>query len=1023
MKGKQRVSRVAVFFSALFVILLFYQFTPYEGLRLFARPGEETIDPAFLHVSEQWADSVLNSLSMDERIAQMIMIAAYSNNNDKNEQEVVKAIRSHNIGGLIFFQGSPYRQAVLTNAYQELAKTPMLIAMDAEWGLGMRLDSTISYPRQMMLGAIKDEKIIYDMGRQVAGQLSRLGVHINFAPVADINNNASNPVINSRSFGEDRGNVTSKAILYMRGMQENGIIAVAKHFPGHGDTDVDSHYDLPVIKHGIVRLDSLEFFPFRELINKGVAGFMIAHMYMPALDSTPDIPSSLSPVIVDTLLKQNLGFKGLIFTDAMSMQGITDFHKPEEAVELAVTAGNDILVMPGDVQVAVNAVSRMLRRGLITEEEVNARCKKILLAKYWCGLANYAPIDMESLYTDLHREKYQLLRRQLIETSVTLIENRNDIIPFRRLDTLNISSLSFGATNDSSFQKSLSLYAQVRHYFVPGEKTGNRELINIAADNGNILIVSVHSNDIRATRNYGIPDEVIKVVDSLAVRKRVVLCVFGNPYLLNRFSNPAAFESVILSYENSSAVQEITAQMLFGAIGIKGMMPVSAGPWKYREGYEIEPLGRLKYSLPLEAGMDSDTLKMIDAIIAAAIDTQAMPGCQVLVARKGIVVLNKAYGKFTYDGDQKVNTGDLYDIASLTKVCATTPMIMKLTEQGKIDINGKLADYLPYLVNTNKKDILIRDVMMHQARLQAWIPFYYSLLEPLFKGQSLFTTTISASNPYRLAAEQYVNRYTGFKQGTASTVYSFEYPVQVARGIYLKKDIIDTVYRNIANSPLRDKNEYLYSDLGFYLFSMMMDTITGESLDLLASKEYYSKLGAYRLCYHPLERYDINEIVPTENDQFYRKQVLQGYVHDQGAALIGGVSGHAGLFSNANDLAKLFQMYLNGGEYGGERYLEAKTIEQFTRGGQGVEKNRRALGFDKPEPDTTKSGPSCLSASPVSYGHSGFTGTMAWNDPQYELVYIFLSNRVYPDANNNRLSEMNIRTNVQQVIYNAIIDK
>jgi CubicO group peptidase (beta-lactamase class C family) len=400
-----------------------------------------------------------------------------------------------------------------------------------------------------------------------------------------------------------------------------------------------------------------------------------------------------------------------------------------------------------------------------------------------------------------------------------------------------------------------------------------------------------------------------------------------------------------------------------------------------------------------------------------------MPGCQVLVARKGIVVLNKAYGKFIYDGDQGVNTGDLYDIASLTKVCSTTPVIMKLCEQGNVDINNRLSDYLHYLKNTNKRDILIRDIMMHQARLQAWIPFYYSLLEPVFRGQSLFSKTVSATNSFGLAADQFVNRYTGFRNGVVSPRLSDDYPFEVAGDIYLTRAIIDTVYMAIVNSPLRDKQEYLYSDLGFYLFSMMMDTITGKSLDVLAEELFYNKLGAYRLCYHPLERYDVREIVPTENDQFFRKQILQGYVHDQGAALLGGVSGHAGLFSNANDLAKLFQMYLNGGEYGGERYLEAKTIEQFTRGGQGMEKNRRALGFDKPEPDTTKSGPSCLSASTVSYGHSGFTGTMVWNDPEYDIVYVFLSNRVYPDANNNRLAEMNIRTDIQQVVYNAIIDK
>ncbi|MBN1157838.1 MAG: serine hydrolase, partial [Bacteroidales bacterium] len=703
---KRKTGRCVLILLVTAISSSFYHFTPdtgkdYSEFRL--RKVAES--PGFLKAPDYWADSVLMSLSMEERIAQMIMVAAYSDHNKENEQEVKELIQTYNIGGLIFFHGSPYHQAGLTNIYQSIAKTPLCIAMDAEWGIGMRLDSTISYPRQMMLGASRNEKFIYEMGSQIAEQLSRIGVHINFAPVADVNNNPENPVINSRSFGEDRANVTSKSLLYMRGMQDNGIMAVAKHFPGHGDTDIDSHADLPVISHSFSRLDSLELFPFKELINSGISGIMTAHLQIPAIDSLDGIPSSLSRIVIDSLLKGELGFNGLVFTDAMSMKGITNYFLPEEAVEKAVLAGNDILVMPGDVRLAIKTISGMIRDGIISEGEINSRCQKILLAKFWMGLSEYKPVDLQNINNDLNKDEYRLLERKLIESSLTVLSNKNGLLPFRRLDTLSIASVSFGDPGDSTFQKSLNLYTTVRQYHIQeGAKYVWDSILN-EISNCNIVIANLHSNDRRAGTQYGIANDMIELIDLLSKFRNVVLNVFANPYILDRFEDPDRFSAIVVSYENSDIVQDLSAQMMFGAFGASGMLPVSVGRWNaLLSGQEVQGINRLKYSIPLEAGMNRKILEQIDDTISVSIACQAMPGCQVMVVRNGIVIMNKAYGHHEYNGVRKVKTTDLYDLASVTKAGATVPAIMKLYDEGILDIREKISAYLPDLKSTNKRN-------------------------------------------------------------------------------------------------------------------------------------------------------------------------------------------------------------------------------------------------------------------------------------------------------------------------------
>ena len=1004
---------------------LFYRFIPAEQMDSRALRFRDTrADPEFLQAPSDWVDSVLNSLTLEQRIAQMIMVAAYSNNKDRNEAEVAKLVKDQKIGGLVFFQGTPCKQAELTNYYQSLAATPLLIAMDAEWGLAMRLDSTIRYPRQLMLGAIEDERLIFDMGTQIALQLKRLGVHVNFAPVTDLNNNPDNPVINSRSFGADLVSVTRKALFYMIGLENNGILAVAKHFPGHGDTDTDSHEEIPVLNHSRNRLDSLELFPYRELIYNGLSGVMAAHLHVPALDDRPDIPASFSALVIDSLLKKELGFKGLVFSDALSMKAITRLYKPEKAAEMAFIAGNDVLLMPEDVPDVIDNLAKMVRHGKIGREIVDRRCRKILAAKYWAGLNQYKPVDLHNLQADLNKPEYVLLQRQLTESALTLLQNRNRIIPLRHLDTLRVAALAFSDRHDSVFQQTLGLYMPVKCFGLKGNGPENTDSIFNLLKQYNLLIVSIHSNDPSPLQHYGVSSRTIGLIDSLSSRHNVILSLFANPYLLDRFTRPEQLRSVLVSFENSAITQELAAQAIFGATDIRGGLPVSLKQWPdLQAGIHVNGLGRLKFTIPLEAGMSADTLAGIDPIIQAAIDNQAIPGCQLLVARKGRVILNRTYGTQVYGEKRPVRPNDLYDLASVTKVAATTQVVMRLTDEGCIDINQKLSAYLPYLENSNKKDLLIKDILLHQSGLLSFIQFYFSTMEPVFRNQSLISTTLTDNNPLKIGMGQYLNRYTRFKDDIIADRYSANFPYKVASNMYIIKSWPDSMYKGIADSKLGPVKEYVYSDLGFILMKQLTDSITHVSFEKYLDSVFYRKLGAGHLCFNPLERFSAGEIAPTENDQLFRMQKIRGYVHDPRAAMFGGIAGHAGLFGNTVDLAKLLQMLLNGGEYAEERYLSPETIELFTRDRLGIAGSRRGLGWDKPEPDPAKPGPACLSASSVSYGHTGFTGTIVWVDPEYDLIYIFLSNRVNPDAANNKLLETNVRTEVQQVVYNAILNK
>lgn len=947
-----------------------------------------------------WVDSVMHTLTPEERIAQLFMVAAYSDpvlgkvpKPEKHFSEIDSLIRYYKIGGLIFFQGGPVKQAELTNHYQSISKTPLLIAIDGEWGLAMRLDSTIKYPRQMMLGAISNDSLVYRMGADIADQCKRLGIHINFAPVVDVNNNPKNPVIGSRSFGESKENVARKGVAYMKGMQDHFVLATAKHFPGHGDTDKDSHKELPTVRYSRNRLEDMELYPFRELFKQGIGSTMVAHLCVPNLDSTPNLASTLSKPIVTDLLKNELGYCGLIFTDALNMKGVSSYYKPGEVDLKALLAGNDVLLFPEDVPEAITRIKAAIDSNLITQADVDLHCKKILAVKHWVGLNNYQPVNPENIYTDLNDPSFELTRRRLVESSITLLKNSSDLVPLKRLDTLRIATVAIGERRKNAFQNSLEKYTSVTHFMI-GKEPELDEIVSLVnqLDSFNLVIVSIHNTNENPSKNFGFTQEAMSLAASINNRKKVILDVFGNPFSLGKFKGIDSMDVIIISYEDMDLIQDYSAQLIFGGIPAKGKLPVSATEsFAVGSGIMYDNSIRLKYTIPEEVGINSADLVKIDTIVYNSIKEQAFPGCQVFFAKDGKVFYNKTYGYHTYENKIPVRTNDIYDIASITKIAASTLSAMKLYDEKQLDLEASLKDYIPeWLDTTPCREVVLRDMLAHQAGFIPFVPFYEKTMS---KGQP--------------------------RPGIYNPEQTTEFPFRVAENFYIHKDYPDTMMKMIISKLKKPRGEYKYSDVGYYFLMKIIEKQTKMKLNEYAEINFYKRLGTDHLTYHPRKKFWLEQIVPTEYDLLFRKQLVHGDVHDPGAAMMGGVGGHAGLFSNANDLGKLMQMYLNGGEYGGERYIARETMKQFTECQFCKQNNRRGAGFDKPAVDGVNN-PVCDCASLESFGHTGFTGTIAWADPKTQTSYVFLSNRVYPNADNNKLLKLGIRSQIMQVVYDAL---
>ncbi|MDP4292195.1 MAG: serine hydrolase, partial [Bacteroidota bacterium] len=789
--------------------------------------------------------------------------------------------------------------------------------------------------------------------------------------------------------GEDKYKVCLLGTNIMKGMQDEGVMACAKHFPGHGDVSVDSHLDLPVINKSMKALDSLELFPFKQMIKEGVGSMMIAHLYIPAIDTTKNQATSLSRKNVTGLLKDSLGFKGLTFTDALEMKGVSKYYPAGQASAQSLIAGNDMLCLPGDLRGSIRKTRKAIRQHKLSWKEIDEKVHKVLLAKYNLGLDSLKPIPLNGLTEDLNKDVIRL-KKEVYENAITLLRQDNPaLLPMA--GSKKIAYVGIGISEPNRFARQLTENFKADCFYVDGttDTVQARILLSDLKDY-DAIIVGIHHYKKFPANNFGISKFSVSLAKAIQQKDNAISFVFGNPYAIKNFADA---KNLVACYEDDSLMHDVAIDLLKGKLVAKGKLPVTVDA-DYHYGSGVDSKFYFPIVDPQTAGLEGQRLKQIDSIANNAILNGATPGCVVLVARNGKVGYYKAFGHMNYDGKEPVTNQTVYDLASVTKTSATTMAVMKLYEEGKLDMDKNLGDYLPWTRGSDKADLKVRNILLHQAGLVSFIPFY----------------------------KETIDAKTGIpKPGYYPSEPDKQYSIPVAENMYMRNDMTDTLYKRILQSKLGPADKYVYSDNDFILMGKIVEQITGIPLNEYVRNTFYLPLGMTSTTFLPKEHMPLNQIAPTEKEKYFRQQQIRGYVHDPGAAMFGGVAGHAGLFSNAYDLAKLYQMLLDGGSFNGVKIFKKETIDYFTSYQSDI--SRRGLGFDKPEKDnaTSNSPYPSKSVSPLTFGHTGFTGTCVWADPKYDLLYIFLSNRVCPDGDNNMLGKLNVRSNIQEVIYNALI--
>lgn len=975
MHGKRIIYTLIIIFSG--IILTGVRLpgdNPPKG-NISGTPGVESI---------LWAKSVLDTLTLDEKLGQLFMVPAWSNKGTEHTTSILKLILEEKVGGIIMMQGGPMAQTRLVNTFQLNSDLPLMISQDAEWGPSMRLDSAIRFPRNLVLGAVQDDQLVYRLGLEIAKQCKATGVQVNFSPVADINNNPKNPVINDRSFGEDRDNVTRKSIQMMRGLQDGGVLACAKHFPGHGDTDTDSHLDLPVIHHTPLRMDSLELYPFKEMIKAGVGSVMVAHLYLPGYDATPNRASTLSPVIVDSLLRKTLGFKGLIFTDALNMKGVSKFYKSGEAELASFIAGNDVLLFSDNVRIGKAKLRAALDSGIILESQLDEKVMRILAMKHSLGLAKSRTTDLRQAYAAVQSEEGKALKQEIYRKALTLASDPQNQIPLS--GNTRIGYIQISGKAESPFYKTLKRFGSVTQ--IPLTKD---ELENMSSSKAKQLamdydyvIVGIMGMERSAARKFGLKGYATDLVKRLHTGgARPVVSVFGNPYALQSFTNDY---TLLVGYDEEPESQIAMAEGILGIIPISGRLPVGAGSFKAGSGH-VRGSRPPEDALPSEMGMKSSLGYKIDSVVSYYIQQQAMPGCAVLVRYKGKIVHARGYGHLKYGAQDPVSpVSTLYDLASVTKVAGTTLAFMKLYELGRIHPDSIIGTYLPWLKGGGVYSLKIRQLLTHTSGLPAYL---------------------SAWPKTQLPGKVW-------KPWVYHTEQTEQFPIVVASGMYQSGQWIDSMRLMIKEAKISSQPQYVYSDLGMILTGWAVESVSGMRLDSFLQAHFWNRMGLNTMCYNPWQNSErARYCAPTESDKVWRKQEVKGYVHDQNAAMLGGIAGHAGMFSNLTDLGNLMGMLLDGGVYKGDTLLRQETITYFTVQQKG---SKRGLGWDKPDGQP----PASAKCGSATFGHTGFTGTCVWADPDHDLLFIFLSNRTYPDPENKLLIREKVRTRIHDIIYQSI---
>lgn len=952
----------------------------------------------------RWVDSVYNTLTQRQRVAQLVFPNVAPDQGQASRAAIKRFVAVNHVGGLLFSKGSLAQYVEMTNYAQSLASVPLMITFDGEWGLAMRIPDVDAFPKNMALGAISDPRLLYEYGQETARQCRALGVHVNFAPVLDVNSNPSNPVIGTRSYGEDPERVGRLGVAYSLGLEDGRVMAVAKHFPGHGDTSTDSHKSVTTVSHDLNRLDSVDLVPFRAFVDAGCSGVMTGHIILPAIDNS-GLPASLSKKFTTDLLRDRMGFDGLIFTDALAMKGAKVEGK-NNAV-LALKAGADVLETSASPINDIEAILAAVKSGEISEERIARSCKRVLTYKYLLGLSSRpAPMTLKEVSAALKSPEAEAVNRRLTAATMTVLRNNNDILPIKDLESKSIAVVSIGASADNIFSSYCSRYARVDRYSVTAAGLSADALAKIKKHD--IIIAGVFS-DAQWART---------AMSQMKDLPGLIPAFFISPYKMNKFAASLAdAPAILLAYEDKPLAQEYAAQALFGGIDVDGRLPVDLP--------KIAPLGsgvtfkksRLGYSSPMLKGLNPTLTDSLDAIVSKLIADGGTPGCQLLVARGGDIVYDKCFGRTTAAGPA-VTPSTVYDLASVSKAAGTLPGIMKAYDLGMFRFDDFMSKYVPGLRQPGKDSLRIREFLFHETGFPASLNMYDVMIDPDSYSGKMITARPDKAHSIKLGRRAYGNNSARLRSDITSSVASDRFPVEASKGVFTGAETYDTIMNRIYNIKLRDNKDYNYSCLNFCLLMDLEQQLTGIAHDRFVNDSIFAPLGAYTTCYRPTLHHALSNIAPTEKDNFLRRQHVHGYVHDELANFSGGVQGNAGLFSNAEDLAKYCQMLLNGGEYGGHRFLSQPTVEVFTK--TKSPNSRRGLGFDKPNVDDPDASPTCEEAHPSVFGHLGFTGTVFWVDPVNDLIFIFLTNRVNPTRDTPVFNKANVRPELFRQVYKAL---
>ena len=939
--------------------------------------------PAFLEGDTASAWAVMDSMTLREKVAQLMMVPLYSKPGEPDSKNDVRsAIEQWGLGGVIAMQGDTqttrHNLAELDSVSSARTGLDLLTAMDAEWGSGMRLPDGIAFPKAMALGATEHEGLVQKAGHAAGHELRRLGIDIDFAPVADVNSNPANPVIGNRSFGSRPELVGALAAAWADGLRQAGVMSVGKHFPGHGDADLDSHLALPVIASNVETLSAVELPPFQTLIDRGVDGMMTAHLDVPALDSTSGLPTSLSPLVIQDLLLDSMGFEGLVFTDALTMAGAADPVPPGTREVAALRAGNDVLLFPSEPSLVLDSIEAALLRGTLDTSRINEACLKVLLAKQWTQNADHPhpEADLRSLQEEIRGHMLVRLGTgrpldQSIRTALVVVGNRGEAAENRlRLTFPDLKVIRKGKG--------------------PIGQVDQARIEAAVADCPQVVVAFLDESN-RPARNFGLPKGANSLLNTLSFgRPSLYVSLFTSPYALAFVDQNPAWEWLVAHHEDALTQQAAMAAWC-GEGDALGKLPVDVGNWSAGQG-SPSAVRRLPRANPSPGTMAMEL--RLDSLAAAAVDLSSTPGMRILVVVDDSIRYDGTHGHLGDAAATPVQRHHVYDLASITKVATSTLLTMMSVEKGVFQLEQPLSALLPTdddaPLNPELGQRTLRDVLAHRSGLPAWIPFYVDLVahEDSMGG-------VLSSEPV-----------PGW--------------IPLCEGQCMHPMWCDSIRRTVRAIEPQPAGHYRYSDVGYYLLQDILESQWDLSLEQLADSLIHRPLGLQHIGFHPLEWSPMEHIAPTELDTTFRSAWVRGSVHDPGAAMLGGVAGHAGLFSDAHDLALVMEVMRRGGSLNGIQLVEPSTVASFTSRAFPDEDNRRGLGWDKPglEEDTGASG---NAGSWSSFGHSGFTGTLAWTDPEAGWTAVILGNRICPDASNRTFIDEDIRTKALKIIEDALL--